>query len=108
MVVLGLCGGLASVGWGLRTWRRGGPLRLKTGRAWSTAGQAAVFWLLIGAGLLVAGFLPIGAWSGAVGSDVGFFVGFVPLALACLAVTAFRPRRVAGPGAMGVHAGRTP
>jgi hypothetical protein len=98
-VVLCAVGGAAFVGRGLWTWFRGGPLVAKSGRlAWATARRAAAFWLLIGAALLVAGLLRLGARADVIGPDPGFWLGFLPLILVCLALIFCRPRATHQPG----------
>ena len=95
VVVLCAVGSIAFVGRGLWTLFRGGPLAAKSsGLAWASAGKAAVFWLLIGAALLAAGLLRVGARTQVIGPDAGFWLSFTPLILAGLALTLGRPRRV--------------
>lgn len=92
--VVGALVGLALVGWGVRVLVRGETPTVKaTGRAWRSVSEAAVFWFLLGAAVLVGPFIWFAGSAGWLGPDASFWLIFVPWPLAALAVTWFRPRR---------------
>jgi hypothetical protein len=87
---------LGFVGRGVWTVFTGGPLVIKsTGRCWRTPGRAGAFWLLIGSGLLVSGFLRIAGRAGYIGADAGFWLSLLPYACCGLALIGFWPHRPA-------------
>ncbi|GLW28568.1 hypothetical protein Areg01_15080 [Actinoplanes regularis] len=101
-IVVSGAGGLALLGWGVVVLLRGAAPAMKAaGRAWRSAGEAAMFGFLLGAALLVVAFM----WTatatgfagpgGVIGSDAGLVLGLVPLLLGVLAVVFCGPRKVA-------------
>lgn len=85
----------------LRVVRRGTPVVTATGFVWATARAAGAFWLLLGVALLTVPLLSIGARTGVIGADAGFWLSGAPLLLGLAGVVAFRPRRPAPPAAPG-------
>jgi apolipoprotein N-acyltransferase len=95
-------GGLALLGRGILVVFRGEPPTVKaTGRTWRSLGEASMFWFLLGSAMLLVAFMWIGSATGfagpdgVAGPDAGFYLSFVPALLCILAVTRYRPRKVA-------------
>jgi hypothetical protein len=92
--VIGWLTGLTLIGWAVRVLVRGDvPVIRATGRAWRSATEAAVFWLLLGLAVLVGPAVVTGAAAGWVGPEAGFWLLFLPVPLVGLALTWFRPRK---------------
>ncbi|GAA2654794.1 hypothetical protein [Paractinoplanes durhamensis] len=94
--VIGALVGLALIGWGVRVLVGGeAPVLKARGRAWRSVSEAAVFWFLLGAAVLVGPFIWVAGTARWLGPDAGFWLIFVPWPLAILAVAWFRPRKAA-------------
>ena len=92
-LAIAVAGGLACLALGLRALLRGKPVATSTGRIWRSAKAAGAFCFLLGLALLTFPLLTLGAHTGVIGADAGFWLSGVPLVLAVAAVAAFRPRR---------------
>ncbi|MBB2948571.1 hypothetical protein FB565_008354 [Actinoplanes lutulentus] len=94
-------GGLALLSRGILVLLRGeNPIVKATGRTWRNAGEAGMFWLLLGSAMLLVAFMWISAATGfagpdgLVGPEFGFSISFAPALLCVIAVTRYRPRKV--------------
>jgi hypothetical protein len=100
-IVIAGSSGFALLSRGILVLRRGETPTVKaTGRAWRNAGEAGMFWFLLGSAMLLAAFMWISAATGfagpdgVVGPDAGFYISFAPAVLCVIAVTRYQPRKV--------------
>ena len=92
-LVIAVAAGLVCLALGFRALLRGKPVVTSTGRVWRSAKAAGAFCFLLGLALLTFPLLTLGARTGVIDENAGFWLSGLPLVLAAAAVSVFRPRR---------------